>query len=281
MIEGNLKELAEVLSGSEITNLSDSVSFSGLSIDTRTIKEDNLFIAIIGENTDGHKYLEDAEQAGASGYVIEKSCQENVSEDVKKKSLIVEDTKKALRDISLWWKAKFNPEFVAITGTNGKTTTKEMTADVLSKKYKVLRSPGNYNNLYGIPLSLCLLDDTHEICVFELGMSFPGEIKALTGMINPNFVLITNIGPAHLETMGSIENIARAKFELLENCPKQATRILNIDDPILAKRFESEPSPKISYAVNAKADIMPSGFSSNSYGRIISVSYTHLTLPTN
>ena len=171
---------------------------------------------------------------------------------------------------------------IALTGTNGKTTTKEMIAETLAQKYKVFRTPGNFNNLYGIPLSLCCLNKDYEVAVLELGMSYPGEIETLTKLVNPDIALITNIGPAHLETMGSIENIAKAKFELLDNLRDDALVILNLDDEILQKRFKSESHSKIGFAVKSDADVKPSGFSSNSFGRMI-FNYEnqeiHLTIP--
>ncbi len=274
MITGKLGDLSEVAGGTLLSDQAGSATFEGLSIDSRTIRPGNLFVAIIGEFDDGHKYLDAASESGAGAFLVQAGCEEMLSEDLKSRALSVPDSQKALREIGLWWSGNFSPRVIALTGTNGKTTTKELIADVLAKKYSVFRSPGNYNNLYGIPLSLCMLNDSYEVCVYELGMSYAGEIEILTKMVNPDLALITNIGPAHLETMGTIENIARAKFELLDNIRHEAVKVLNTDDPILKIRYETEAPPKYSYAVSSEADIMPGNVSVDDFGRV-SFDYEH------
>lgn len=269
MITGTLSDLGKVIAGRPLSDKARPVTYTGLSIDTRTLATDNLFVAIKGESDDGHKYIANAQSAGASAYVIQSGYEGQIPAEISECALVVEDTHKALRDIAQWWRDKFSPKIVALTGTNGKTTTKEMIADLLSRKYRVFRSPGNLNNLYGIPLALCLLDDSYEVCVLELGMSYPGEIAILTKIVRPDIALITNVGPAHLETMGSLENIAKAKFELFDNSAGSTLRILNIDDPLLAERYQSEEEPRMSFALNAEADVRPEEFSANSMGRMI------------
>jgi UDP-N-acetylmuramoyl-tripeptide--D-alanyl-D-alanine ligase len=212
VITGTLSDLGKIIAGRPLTDEAQPVTYTGLSIDTRTLVRNNLFVAIKGESDDGHKYISTAQSSGAAAFIIQSGYEALVPVEIKERTHVVDDTHKALRDIAFWWRKKFNPVVVAVTGTNGKTTTKEMIADLLSKKYRVFRSPGNFNNLYGIPLSLCRLDDSYEVCVLELGMSYPGEIAILTKIVRPDIALITNVGPAHLETMGSLENIAKAKF---------------------------------------------------------------------
>ncbi|MBD3217457.1 MAG: UDP-N-acetylmuramoyl-tripeptide--D-alanyl-D-alanine ligase [candidate division Zixibacteria bacterium] len=269
MITGKLGDLAEVTKGSLLSDEAGTAEFTGLSIDSRTIKRGSMFVAIKGEVDDGHKYLQQAYEKGAAAFVIQSGYEGQIPTDIKNRCILLPDTQLGLRQIALWWKDKFNPKYVAVTGTNGKTTTKEMIADVLAKKYNVFRSPGNYNNLFGIPLSLALLNQSCEICVLEFGMSYLGEIEELTKMVKPHLALITNIGPAHLETLGTIKNIARAKFELLDNLNSDSTRVLNLDDALLKARFDLESGPKIGYAVRADAQVRPTGYSSNSLGRII------------
>jgi UDP-N-acetylmuramoyl-tripeptide--D-alanyl-D-alanine ligase len=269
VITGTLSDLGKVIAGRPLADKARPVTYTGLSIDTRTLVRENLFVAIKGESDDGHKYIAQAQSSGAAAYIIQSGYEAHVPAEIKECTLVVEDTHKALRDISFWWRKKFNPKIIAVTGTNGKTTTKEMIADLLSGNYRVFRSPGNFNNLYGIPLSLCLLDDSYEVCVLELGMSYPGEIAILTKIVRPDIALITNVGPAHLETMGSLENIAKAKFELFENSAESTLRILNLDDPLLARRYELEDGPRLGFAVYSEADVRPSGFSANSMGRMI------------
>ena len=180
-----MNDIREVTSGSLLTDEAAAAEFTGLSIDSRTIAERSLFVAVKGEADDGHKYLKQAFDKGAGAAVIQAGYEDRISAEFRERCLLVGDTQKALRQIAVWWKNKFNPKYIAVTGTNGKTTTKEMIADVLSQKYNVFRSPGNYNNLFGIPLSLALLNKSYELCVLEFGMSFPGEIEALTKMIKP------------------------------------------------------------------------------------------------
>ena len=269
MIAGKLEEIVKVIDAELDSATELQTEFCGLSIDTRTIAARNIFVAIEGEVHDGHKFVSQAAEKGASVIIAERGNQHPIPENLKPKTVLVDDSKLALRQLGRWWKNKFDLKVVALTGTNGKTTTKEMIAETLAQKYKVFRTPGNFNNLYGIPLSLCKLDDSFEVAVLELGMSYPGEIETLTKLVNPDIALITNIGPAHLETMGSIENIAQAKFELLDNLRADALVILNLDDKILRSRFETEKHSKLGFAVNSAAEIKPAGFSSNSFGRMI------------
>lgn len=269
MITGKLDDLKKNLDAETIGEPAGETRFNGLSIDSRTTEQGNLFIAIKGEYNDGHKYVEPAGRNGAALFLIDKSSLSDFPEKLKSRALAVDDTRLALRRLALWWKRKFSPVIIALTGTNGKTTTKEIIADCLAVKYNVFRSPGNYNNLYGIPLSLAMLNDSYDVCVLELGMSYPGEIATLTEMVDPDYALITNIGPAHLETMGSLENIAKAKFEILEHSSDSTVTFFNLDNSFLRARFETEIREKIGYAVKNPADIRPARFSSNSYGRVI------------
>jgi len=269
MIAGPLKALVAATGGRLLTDQAGEAQFTGLSLDSRSLQSGNIFIAIKGEKNAGHGFLASAAERGAAAFVIDADREGIMPPDLRMRALAVDDTRLALRQIALWWRKKFNFRSVAITGTNGKTTTKEMIAELLATKYRVFRTPGNLNNLFGIPLAFCLLDDTCEVGVFELGMSYAGEISVLTRLVEPEVAVITNIGPAHLETMGSLENIARAKFELLENCAAGTVRVLNLDDPFLARRFEIEKPPKIGYAVQAVAQVRPRSFSANSMGRMI------------
>ena len=168
----------------------------------------------------------------------------------------VPDTKKTLGDLASWYKAKFEIPTVAITGTNGKTTTKEMTAEVLSAKFKVVKSPQSFNNRIGVPLTLFRLNSNSGAVVVELGMSQPGEIATLAGMAKPDVGVITNIGPAHLESMLSLEEIAKAKFELSDNMASPKTLVLNADDPVLEKRIRERKSDEriVSFGIDKQAD---------------------------
>ncbi|MCK4386165.1 MAG: UDP-N-acetylmuramoyl-tripeptide--D-alanyl-D-alanine ligase, partial [candidate division Zixibacteria bacterium] len=208
MLTISLNELLKVTGGKLWNDVKgNQIIARGVSIDSRTIKKGNLFVAIPGERYDGHQFVSEATKKGASLVLISK---EKINQ-VKKKELkeipvvLVEDTKKALRDIAFWHRNKFEVPTVAVTGTNGKTTTKDMSTEVLSSKFKVLKSIKSYNNLIGLPLTLFELDSDTQVLVLELGMSNPKEIGILTRTAKPNLGVITNIGPAHLESMQSLE----------------------------------------------------------------------------
>jgi len=257
MLSISLNELLKVTGGKLWNEAKGNQTVAkGVSIDSRTIKEGNLFVAIPGEKFDGHQFVLEAAKKGASLVIMSK---EKIN-PVEKKELneifvvLVEDTKKALREIAAWHRNKFELPTVAVTGTNGKTTTKEMIAKVLSSKFKVLKSMKSYNNLVGVPLTLFELDRDIHALVLELGMSSPGEIGILTQTAKPNIGVITNIGPAHLESMESLEKIAQAKFELLEHMPLPHTAVLNADDEFLAKRIKALKEKTISFGIENKAD---------------------------
>jgi UDP-N-acetylmuramoyl-tripeptide--D-alanyl-D-alanine ligase len=262
MLTISLNELLKVTGGKLWDGIKgNQIQANGVSIDSRTIKKGNLFVAIPGERFDGHQFVSEVVNKGASVVVISK---EKINQ-VKQKELgqipllLVEDTKKALREIASWHRNKFEVPTVAVTGTNGKTTTKEMIAEVLSSKFKVLKSIKSYNNLIGVPLTLFELDEDVQVLVLELGMSSPGEIGILTQIAKPNFGVITNIGPAHLESMESLEKIARAKFELLDYMPLPHIAVLNADDEFLAKRIRDSREKTVSFGIKNKADFQANG----------------------
>jgi len=219
-------------------------SFSGLSTDSRTVGEGQLFWALKGETFDGHAFVKDAIQRGAAGAVVDKDRYPDLPGNTGAAVLGVPDTLKALGDLAGWWRHRFKARVTAITGSAGKTTTKEMTSAILSLEGFTLKNEGNLNNLIGLPLSLFLLDESHRYAVLEMGMNRPGEIGRLTEITDPDVGLITNVGRAHLEGVGSIEGVARAKVELLEKMSPRALAILNGDDRILmqaAAAFRKKP----------------------------------------
>ena len=261
MVSISLNELLKVTGGKLWHDVKGNQTIAkGVSIDSHTIKKGNLFVAIPGERFDGHQFVSEAINKGASLVVISKEKTNQVKrEEVKQIPVVlVEDTKKALREMASWHRNKFEVTTVAVTGTNGKTTTKEMISEALSSKFKVLKSIRSYNNLVGVPLTLFQLDQDTEVLVLEFGMSNPGEIGILTKTAKPNLGVITNIGPAHLESMESLEKIAQAKFELLEHMPSPHTAVLNADDEFLAKRIKAGREKTISFGIKSKADFKAS-----------------------
>lgn len=273
VLEITLEELARVVEGEIHTGpFARDRLIRGVTIDSRKTAKGNLFVAIRGDRFDGHQFVKQAVQKGAPAVVIARDKRQALSQEVldRAAAVMVGDTKRALGEMASWYRRGFNLPAVAVTGTNGKTTTKEMIADVLSAQFKVVKSPRSYNNLIGVPLTLFRLNRRSEALVLELGMSELGEIGALARMANPNIGVITNLGPAHLESMQSLERIARAKFELPDNMASPKTLVLNADDPILAKRIEERKADEriVSFGIKNKANFQADRIQLNQDGYI-------------
>jgi UDP-N-acetylmuramoyl-tripeptide--D-alanyl-D-alanine ligase len=273
MFEINVNELIKVVGGEvQGGTYSNDRRIQGITIDSRKTEKGNLFVAIPGEKFDGHQFLNEVIEKGAAAVVVGKEEWSAQLPEISARSVVVavSDTKLALRDLASWYREKFDIPVVAVTGTNGKTTTKDMTAQVLSTKYQVLKSPESYNNTIGVPLTIFQLDPSTEILVLELGMSSPGEIETLTRLSRPKIGVITNIGPAHLESMQNMEKIAQAKFELPDNMPSPRTLVLNADDKVLAKRLTPKRPGEtmISFGINSKADFVADRIQTNGNGYV-------------
>ncbi|MDF2520324.1 MAG: UDP-N-acetylmuramoyl-tripeptide--D-alanyl-D-alanine ligase [Clostridia bacterium] len=202
---------------------------TGVATDSRKLNKGDLFAAIKGERFDGHQF---AEAAVASGAAVVLS-QEKLDADIP--YILVEDTIKALHSLAKYYKSKFDIPFIAVTGSSGKTTTKDMTASVLAEKYKVLKTEGNFNNAIGLPLTLFNLEHKHEICVVEMGMNSLGEIETLADIVRPETGIISNVGTAHIEKLKSRDNILKAKMEIFTYFDRNGTAILNGDNDMLSK----------------------------------------------
>lgn len=219
----------ELLSG----DLRACVSPGRISTDSRSIKKGEFFIALKGNNFDGSGFAGDALKNGAVGAMV---CGGDVRSDDPRKILIkVDDTTKALQKIAAFHRSEFGIPVIAITGSNGKTTVKEMTALVLSDKYNVLKNEGTKNNHIGVPLTLLRMNSRHEICVLELGMNHKGEIRSLCEIARPDVAVITNVGPSHMEYFNSLDEVFEAKCEIFENIGKGGTIIINGDDAYLSR----------------------------------------------
>lgn len=233
MIEGTLQWAAEVMMGSG-DPLTPVGEFHGVCTDTRQIKPGELFFCLLG-NRDGHEFAAMAMKNGASALVID---QEHGESDPQLKSfphIIVKDTLYALGELAHAWRKKFHIPIIALTGSNGKTTTKELLKAILDQKFETLATQGNFNNLIGVPKTLFGLGREHEIAVIEMGMNDFGEIRRLTEITHPTLGLITNIGEAHLEKLGDLNGVARAKGELFAGLSKEAVAIYNMNDPLIAE----------------------------------------------
>ena len=224
-----LAQLLEAVHGTLLGDFRDeNVIVQRVDTDSRTIHPGSLFIPLVGERFDGHAYINAALEGGALGCL---TARERESYRPDRFYIKVASTQRALRDLAAWYKARFPIPFIAVTGSVGKTTTKDMIAAVLSTRYRVLKTEGNYNNNIGLPLTLLRLDRSCEICVLEMGMDRPGEIDYLGEIVQPDVGVITNIGDAHIERLGSRENIFRAKCELLPHIRPGGLVVLNGDDP--------------------------------------------------
>ena len=209
---------------------------TGVSTDTRKIKKGELFLAIKGDRFDGHSFILDAVSKGAGGVLIQEGGISNANFKLPDVSFIlVNDSVKALGNIGNFHRSRFTIPIIGITGSNGKTTTKEMIAAILSKKFNTLKNFGTENNNIGVPLTLMRLNSEHNIAVLEMGTNHLGEIRWLSEIAKPTIAIITNIGPSHLEYLEDIDTVLKAKVEILEHMDKDAKLILNADDEYLRK----------------------------------------------
>ena len=232
--------------------------FSGISIDSRQISEDELFVAVKGATHDGHLFIPEVIERGVRGIVVDRRKASDALTDLipgHVTCVLTDDTIRALGDLAAFHRGRFSIPVVCITGSNGKTTTKEMTASVLGEKFNTLKTHLNLNNEFGVPLTLFRMDPSHEAAVIELGMNHPGEIRRLSEICRPDFGVITNIGPAHLEGLGSINNVMAAKGELIDNIKKDGILILNGDDPYCMELGKTSGRKVFRFGLALDADV--------------------------
>jgi UDP-N-acetylmuramoyl-tripeptide--D-alanyl-D-alanine ligase len=230
----------------------------GISIDSRTIAPGELFIAIRGDRVDGHQYVADALTRGAIGALIEPAAHDTAfrpKETTETVLIAVGDTTRALQEIARDVRRRSDVPVVAITGSAGKTTTKEVAAEFLSARYRVFRNKGNFNNHIGLPLSLLELRSRPEVAVVELGMNHPGEIRTLVGIAEPEVRVWTNVGDAHLGFFPSADAIADAKAEILEHARRDDVLVANADDPRIAARTSAFAGRVVTFGIQQPADV--------------------------
>ncbi len=236
-----------------------------VSTDSRKLEPGSLFVPLVGENFDGHDFIEKALEDGAAAVLAAKDTNQGTCPVIR-----VDDTLRALQKLAAYYRSLFPIPAVALTGSVGKTTTKEMVAAVLESKFNTLKTEGNFNNEIGLPLTVFRLEKRHEIAVVEMGMSGFGEIDRLAEIIKPDTAILTNIGMSHIELLGSQENIYRAKSEILAHTKPNGTVLLNGDDPILWKHRLEIPQNTISAGVeNTDCDVLASQVS----GQVDGVSF--------
>ena len=229
--------------------------FAGLSTDSRTIKRGELFWVLKGERFDGHDFVQKAIKAGAAGVVVQKGNSQQKPLVGNPVIITVDDTLKALGGLAHWWRQQHDVRVLAITGSAGKTTTKEMAAGILELDKKTLKSPGNFNNLIGLPLTLLKIDRKDRNVVVEMGMNRPGEIARLTEIAGPDVGVITNVGMAHLEGLINLEGVARAKVEMIRKISSDGRVAVNGDDVLLLKTSSGLGKEIITFGLNENNDI--------------------------
>lgn len=229
------------------------------SIDTRSLKDGDVYIGIKGENFDGNSLYKEAFEKGAKLCILNQEMKEKIEKEDQEKDktiLFVEDTMQALGKIAEYKRSLYSIPVVAITGSVGKTSTKDMIGSVIAQKYKVHKTQGNYNNAIGLPLTILGLKD-EEVLVVEMGMNHFGEIDYLTNIAKPTIAVITNIGTSHIGNLGSRENILKAKLEILNGLQDKGTIIINQDNDLLQKwAKEDEKYHKLTYGIEEKSDVM-------------------------
>jgi len=252
---------ADILQATGGTLLSGApeTAFSGIGIDSRSIVAGQLFVAIAGETHDGHRFVADVLGQGVAGVVVDAAQLDRLPVDQMtahpRVCVSVNDTTRALGDMARFNRRRGALAVLAVTGSNGKTSTRTLMETVVGQQLTTLATTGNLNNHIGLPLTLFRLAPDHQAAVLELGMNHPGEILYLGGICEPDVGVITNVGPAHLEGLGSLANVARAKAELLATIRAGGTAVLNADDPLVAAMADGFAHRVVYYGTTAKAQV--------------------------
>ena len=269
-------KLSEIVAAVNSTCLDMSdVEINEISTDSRSIPKASLFVALKGERFDGNKFVDEAFAKGASACVAEK---DSPFVDKNTKNLIlVENTEKALLDIAHYYRNKLSPKLVGVTGSVGKTTTKEMIYAVLSERFNTHKTQGNLNNQIGLPKTLLQLDKSVEMAVIEMGMSDLGEIHELSMCAVPDISVITTIGVSHLENLGTRENILKAKLEITDGMKASSPLVINTDNDMLST--VKLDRPVITYGIEKKADVMATDIESDGENTSFSINGVRVMIP--
>lgn len=265
MAEFTLNEIAGALQGCCILKEKGTL-FTSVVTDTRQIKAGSLFVALRGEKFDGHDFLTEAVLRGAAGALVSRPYSGEELAGLDFTVVRSDDTLAAYQRLAGAHRARFKIPVLAVTGSNGKTTTKDLTAAVLSGRWNVLKTEANYNNEIGLPLTLLQLDGTHGAAVVEMGMRGFGQIAQLADIARPDMGLVTNVGETHMELLGSLENIAAAKSELVERIPEMGTVILNDDNPYVKAMAVKARGRVVTFGMTERADVRASQVESGRLG---------------
>ena len=247
-----LSRVVEFLTASP-SHVSAETLAQGYSIDSRSVLPGELFFAVKGERLDGHDFVAQALERGAVAVVVRSDQRPRYPSELP--LLAVGDTLVALQTLAACVRRLWGKPVIGITGSAGKTTTKETVAQLLSSRYRVLKSEGNFNNHFGLPLMVLKLEPEHEIAVIEMGMSHAGEIAALARIAQPNIGVVTGVAPVHLESFASIADIARAKYELIASLPSNGTAVLNADDEYVSQFGRDFRGRVITFGLKPAADV--------------------------
>ena len=254
----------------------------GYSIDSRTVGPGQLFFAVKGERLDGHDFVEQALEKGSAAAVVRMDQLDRYPR--KARLLAVEDTLTSLQTLATAVRKLWGKPLIAVTGSAGKTTTKEAIAHVLSARFRVLKSEGNFNNHFGLPLMLLKLEPEYDLAVIEMGMSHAGEIRALARIAQPEIGVVTNVAAVHLEFFDSLGGIARAKYELVESLPASGTAVLNADDEYVSQFGRGFKGKVVMYGTRATADVraekvQSKGAQGTEFDVVVGGVREHATLP--
>ncbi|MGM0602483.1 MAG: UDP-N-acetylmuramoyl-tripeptide--D-alanyl-D-alanine ligase [Bacillota bacterium] len=246
----SIRQIKEAVNGKIIQGDPESI-IKDVSIDSREVMSGDLFIPIIGRNNDGHNFIEEAVDNGSDAVIVDRAVKSYPHLAI----ILVKDTTRALQDLAHYYRMRFfDLDVIGITGSAGKTTSKDMIASVIGEKYNILKTAGNYNNHIGLPLTLLKLTGEEKYAVLEMGMSGMGEIKLLSSIAFPKYGVVTNVGPAHLKQLGSVNKVAEAKSELVESLPKDGTAFLNYDDENTRNMAENFLGETVFFGFKSGAD---------------------------
>jgi UDP-N-acetylmuramoyl-tripeptide--D-alanyl-D-alanine ligase len=269
-----LTEITPVLSGQDVLKATNGhllkgdadLVYRGISTDTRTLQAGNLFVALKGETFDGHDFVDLAMERGAAGMLVQNRTVKPVSGPAA--IILVEDTLAALGNLAHYWRNGFSVPVVAITGSSGKTTTKEMLAGIVGQTKNILKTEGNLNNLIGLPMTLFKLAGHHDCAILEMGTNRRGEIARLTRIARPDVGLITNIGLAHLEGLNSLDTIREEKGDLFYYMGSEGTAVINVDDENVKMASSHWRGQHVTFGMKDPADVMARNIRSMSSGGV-------------
>ena len=273
-----LSAIAHACNGQLFTDKNDhGKEISGVTLDSRKIEKNFLFIATVGERVDGHLFINDVYEQGALAVICEKA-----PTLPKGSYILVKNSFEALKSIATWYRKQLDIKVIGITGSVGKTSTKEFISSVLSKKYAVLKTEGNFNNEIGLPLTILNIRDHHEVAVLEMGISEFGEMHRLSEIAKPDICVITNIGQCHLENLGSRQGVLKAKTEIFDFMNENGSVCLNGDDDLLKTISQVNGRSPITYGLKPQNDVYAANIESHGLsGSTCSINMKHHSFPAN